>query len=317
MTAGGSRPRTPVKIGFALQYSRGAGEGGPRAPHHRAAPEARPVRHRQPARQRGGGSGVAARAARGRRLYVRAACRRPRPPQPDRPAALRIRRAGAVPARPRRHRARRPGRVERRPLVGRAARRLPVGSRRARHEEPGRRRGGRRDRAGRGGLAARVGRADAGLHRRRGDRRRRGRPVALPRAPRPRALRHGRQRGRRRRAPLRRPAGLLRLRRREGRLPLHAHHRRSRRPCLGAAGGRQRAGEDGPAARGAAHAASHHAPDARARGAHPRARPRPLRPGGGPAGDRRRGPARRRSSWSRCSASAWRRRSCAPGRRST
>ena len=57
----------------------------------------------------------------------------------------RLRRPDAVPARPRRHRARRPRRLERRPVVGRAARRLRLGPRRARHEEPGGRRGRRGD----------------------------------------------------------------------------------------------------------------------------------------------------------------------------
>ena len=50
---------------------------------------------------------------------------------------------------------------------------------------------------------------------------------------------------------VRRPALLRRLRRREGRLPLHAHHRGTRRPRLDPAHRRQRAGEDGADPRGA------------------------------------------------------------------
>ena len=69
-----------------------------------------------------------------------------------------------------------PAEWTRRPVVGRAARRLRLGPRRARHEEPGGRRGRGGARARRGGLAARGRRAAARVHRRRGDRRRRTAP---------------------------------------------------------------------------------------------------------------------------------------------
>ena len=74
--------------------------------------------------------------------------------EPRRPPARRGRRPGARLPLPRRHRARRPGRVGARPVVGRGARRLPVGPRRDRHEVPDRRRGGRRRAPRALGLAA-------------------------------------------------------------------------------------------------------------------------------------------------------------------
>ena len=98
------------------------------APHHRVAAAADPLPHGQPAGQRGRGPGMAARPARAGRLRVRAARRRARPAQPDRPAALGLRRSRAVPDRPRRHRARRSGRVERGPLVGRRCATAPSGA---------------------------------------------------------------------------------------------------------------------------------------------------------------------------------------------
>ena len=52
------------------------------------------------------------------------------------------------------------------------------------------------------------------------------------------------------RLPVRRRAPLRRVRRREGRLPLHRDDRRRRRPRVDAEDGRQRAAEDGPAAGG-------------------------------------------------------------------
>ena len=97
----------------------------------------------------------------------------------------------------RRHRARVARGLVARPVVGRAARRLRVGARRARHEVADRRRGRRRRRAGARGLAAAARRAEDHLGRRRGGRRARRRAVADPGAPGPRALRHAAQRGRR------------------------------------------------------------------------------------------------------------------------
>jgi acetylornithine deacetylase/succinyl-diaminopimelate desuccinylase-like protein len=64
--------------------------------------------------------------------------------------------------------------------------------------------------------------------------------------PRPGALRLPAQRGRRRGHPLRRPARLRRLRRREGRLPLPPDHRRDRGPRLDPQDRRQRAAEGRP-----------------------------------------------------------------------
>ena len=78
----------------------------------------------------------------------------------------------------------------------------------------------------------------------------RGRAVALREPPRPRALRLPAQRGRRRGHPVRRAPRLRRLRRREGRLPLHAHHRRRRRPRVDPEDRRQRAAQARAAAPG-------------------------------------------------------------------
>ena len=164
-----------------------------------------------------------------RRLRVRAALRRGGPPQPRGAAEGGVRRPAPVPARARGHGAREPRGVDGGPLVGRAARRLRLGPRRARHEEPGGRRGGRGADARRGGLAAGGRRAADRVHRRRGDRRRARRALALRAAPRPGGLRHGGERGRGRGLRVRRPPPLRRLRRREGRVPLHAHHLRARR----------------------------------------------------------------------------------------
>ena len=79
----------------------------------------------------------------------------------------------------------------------------------------------------RGGLAA-GGRAARRDHGRRGGRRRVRRAVAVQRARGQGPLRLHGQRGRRRDRPLRRPPGLRRVRRREGRLPVHAHDARER-----------------------------------------------------------------------------------------
>ncbi len=168
-----ARPR-PSRLGgrrgHRQPYTRsGARARRPGAPHHRAAPAPDPFQHRQSARQRAGGSGVPSRSAHGRRLRVRAARRGRRAPESRRADARRLRRPDPVPARPRGHRARRAVGVERRPVVGRAARRMRVGPRCARHEEPGGGRGGRGAGAGRGGLAPRGGRAAARVHLRRGD----------------------------------------------------------------------------------------------------------------------------------------------------
>jgi acetylornithine deacetylase/succinyl-diaminopimelate desuccinylase-like protein len=113
------------------------------------------------------------------------------------------------------------------------------------------------------------------VRRRRGDRRRRGRPLARRHPPRPGALRLPAQRGRRRGHPLRRPARLRRLRRREGRLPLPPDHRRDRGPRLDPQDRRQRAPEGRPAAAGHGRAPARLRPDRRparaARGARVRA----------------------------------------------
>ncbi len=79
----------------------------------------------------------------------------------------------------------------------------------------------------------------------------------------------------------RRPARLPGLRRREGRLPLHAHHRGPRRPRLGPRHRRQRARQDGPMLTALQRAAPVAGAHARAGGAAERARPRHRRPGRG------------------------------------
>ena len=101
---------------------------------------------------------------------------------------------------------------------------LLVGPRGARHEVAGRRRGGRRGRAGARWLASGARDAEARVRRRRGDRRRFRRPLADHQPCRQGPLRHAPQRGRRRLVPVRRPSLLRRLLRREGDLPLQ-HHR--------------------------------------------------------------------------------------------
>ena len=70
-----------------LYVSRRARIGRTRAAHHRAAPAADPLQHGEPAGQRAGGTGVPARAARGRGLRVRAAVRGGGTPEPDRAPA--------------------------------------------------------------------------------------------------------------------------------------------------------------------------------------------------------------------------------------
>ena len=182
---------------------------------------------------------------------MRAARRRARAPEPRRAAARRraapTARPDALLSRPRRHGARRPRRVDARPVVGRRRRRLPVGARRARHEVAGRRRDRRGGVAGALGLAPGARRAADRGGRRRGDRRLAGRAVDHRDPPREGPLRPAHQRGRRRGLRVRRPALLRRVLRREGRVPLHGHDRRRRRPRLDAGHGRERAAEDGAA----------------------------------------------------------------------
>ena len=135
-------------------------------------------------------------------------------------------------------------RVDARPVVRRRRRRLRVGTRRARHEVAGRGRGrgGRRARARR--LAPGARRAADRRGRRRGDRRRARRAVAHREHPdkvRCDCLLNeggGAVFDRTTTTP-----AVRRLLRREGRLPLHAHHRRRRRPRVDAQDGRQRAAQ--------------------------------------------------------------------------
>ena len=118
-------------------------------PHHRAAAAADPVQHGQSARQRAGGAGVPARACSSSAGFeVRVAGRHPGAAQPDRAPALGLRRPGALLQRPRGHRAGRPRRlVQLDPWSGELRDGCVWGRGRARHEEPGCGRGGRRLRA--------------------------------------------------------------------------------------------------------------------------------------------------------------------------
>ncbi len=190
-------------------------------------------------------------AAGGGGIRVRAAVGREGAPQPGGAAARPLRRAGAVAVRPRGHGARHAVRVERGPMVGRAARRLRVGPRRARHEEPGGGGAGGRAHAGGGGLAARVRRPPARVRGRRGGGLAPRRQVALREPPGQGALRLQRQRGRRRGVRVRRPPLLLGLRGGEGRVPLHALHERARGARLDPAHRRQRPAQARPAAHAA------------------------------------------------------------------
>ena len=210
-------------------------------------------------------------------LRVRAGRRGRRAPESGRAAARRVRRPGARLPLPRRHRARLARGLVARPVVGRAARGLPVGPRRARHEVPDRRRGRGGRAAGAGGLAAAARRAEDHERRRRGGRRPPGRPVPHAAAPRPRPLRLPAQRGRRAGHPLRRPPPVRRLLRREGHLPLRRADEGPRRPRLHPRDGRQRAAQAAAAGRAPGHGARGLRPDRRAARLHERARLRPRR----------------------------------------
>ena len=107
-----------------------------------------PLQHGQPARQRARVPGVARGLSGGRRPRGRARRRRARAAEPRRDATKGRGRPDARLPHPRRHRAGRQRGLERRPVGRRGPRRLPLRSRRARHEEPDRRRG-RRGRAAR------------------------------------------------------------------------------------------------------------------------------------------------------------------------
>ncbi len=239
--------------------------------------------------------GVSEAVPRGGGLRVRARRHVGRAAEPRRAAARRGRRPGARLPVARRHRARLARGLVARPVVGRAARRLRVGPRRARHEVADRGRGRGRRRAGARGLAAAARRAEDHLGCRRGGRRAGGRAVADPGAAGPRALRHAAQRGRRAADALRRPPPLRRLLRREGHIPLRRARERPRGPRLGARARRQRAAQ-APALRRAARRGGRDArPDRPAARVPVRGRARP----GGP-GRRARAPARRSTSgWPR------------------
>ena len=218
-----------------------------------AARAADPLQHGQPARQRARGAGVPRRPPRPPPASS-ASCSAPSPSAPtsSRGCAATPGADGpdAVLPRPRRHGARRPGRVDARPVVGRPRRRLPLGARRARHEVAGRGRGRRGGLAGALGLAPGA-RASCWSWR------------SSTRRPAARSARSGSPRrhpdkvrcdllSTRAAAACSNTAGAAPLRgllRREGRVPLHGHHRRRRRPRLDAGDGRQRAAEDGAAAR--------------------------------------------------------------------
>ena len=162
----------------------------------RAAARPDPRRHVEPAGQRDGGRRAAARLPRPPRHRVRAGRARARPREPRRADPRQRRRPVARADRPHRRRARRRARLAAAAVRGRdRRRRLRVGPRRGRHEEP------HRDERGRAG--------DAGAR-------------GLPPARRPRADRPGRRGGRQRggrdavaRRGAARPA--RRLRRRRGR----------------------------------------------------------------------------------------------------
>ena len=168
--------------------------------------------------------------------------------EPERPnlvahARRRASRAGARLPLARRHRARRRRGLDARPVVGRGPRRLPVGPRRAGHEVPDRRRGGRRRAAGPRRLAPGPRRAEGLLGRRRGDRRHQGRQVAVREPARPRPRRLPAQRGRRHRDAVRRPPPARRLLRGEGHVPLRRARARTGRPRVRARDRRQRAAQ--------------------------------------------------------------------------
>ena len=143
------------------------------------------------------------------------------------------------------------------------------------------------------------------------------RAVAVQRARRQGPLRLHGQRGRRRDRPLRRPPRLRRVRRREGRLPVHDHHARRGGARVDPAHRRQRADEARAAAAGDARPPALARAQPGARVAAHRPGHRPVRPGGrDPPGGAR--PIRASPSWSsRYSASRSRRRWRAGPTRST
>ena len=248
---------------------------------------ARPLQHGQPSGQRARRDRVPRRIPEGRRPEDRASGRRRGPPEPRRgPRRGQRRRPHDGVPRPRRHCPRRPLRVDPRSLVRRRRRRLPVGSRRARHEVAGGRGGGRGREPRPRRLATSEWLPEARVRRRRGDRRRRRRAMADERPSRPHPLRHAPQRGRRRRVRVRGHPPLRRVLRREGDLPLQADRARCRRPRLAAQNRRERVAEAGPRPpadrRRQAHVRAHRGPG----GAADSDRRRPRRPGAGARANR-------------------------------
>ena len=226
--------------------SRLHGRQRPRARDDRRPPGAGPLQHRQPSRQRARRDRVPRRVPRTGGPEDGAARRRRRPPQ-SRRGSRRHRRRGAhaLLPRPRRHRPRRPLEWKHDPVVRRRRRRLPLGPRRARHEVPGGRGGGRRrdPRPRRLETAERLPQARVRL--RRGDRRRRRGPMAHQCAPGPHTLRHAPQRRCRRRIRVGRWPTLRGVLRGEGDLPLQADRAWCRRPRVATQSRRERPPQTG------------------------------------------------------------------------
>ena len=277
---------SPPASAHPVDTRRRARARGPRAPHHRAASAADPLQHGQPAGQRGGGAGVAARACsrrpassascsprwRGARTWWRACAR-----GSDGPALCLLGHVDTVLADPVAS-----GRVD--PWSGELRDGCVWGRGAVDMKSQVAAEAAAAIALWRGGLAAGGRRAAARVHRRRGDRRRERRPVALPRAPGQGAGRLRRQRGRRRCCRLRRAPRLrgVRSRRRAcsaSRSPPRAAPATPRFPRLGDnALARMAPGADRPAR---APRAARSRPEAEAFLG--RARPRRRRPRGGAA----------------------------------